>query len=205
MASRRENLKLVTRTALLLAVTLLFQELRRIMPGSGTLVSTLIIGSLVNLGLLVAAGIVGWRGSVPISVATPVVAFLQGHLAIAALIPLVAAGNILLVLVFEWICRKSNCGRAGGWIALGSAAALKTLFLWAAIARIYARLILPGLEGYPPAQAEKIGQALSLNFSWPQLVTAIVGGLIALIVIPAVRRGLREPAGPTGGAAGQDR
>lgn len=192
MAKMNKNLRLITRTALLLAVTLLFQELREVLPGTGTIVSTLIIGSLVNLGLLVSAAIVGWRGSILISIATPIVALIQGHITIPVLIPIVAAGNIILVLTFELLCRKLGCGQGRQWIALGTAAVLKTVFLWAAVTRFFVLLILPGMEGYPPAAVEKISQTLSLNFSWPQLVTALIGGIVALAVIRGVKRALRE-------------
>jgi hypothetical protein len=189
MSDRKENIKLITRTALLLAVTLLFQELRRVLPGVGTLAGTLIIGSLVNLGLFVAAGIVGWRGSVLIALLTPVVAFLQNHLALAVLIPFVAAGNIVLVLVFEWIIRRIGMDKGRGWISVGGASVLKSLFLWGAIAQFLVRFLLPA-QGLPAEKTAAMTAALSLNFSWPQLVTALIGGAVALVVLPAVRRAL---------------
>lgn len=196
MANKHENVRLITRTALLLAVTLLFQYLRAFIPGAGTLTSTLVIGSLVNLGLLVAAGVVGWRGSVAVSVMTPVVAFLQGHLALPVLIPFVAAGNAILVLTFEFACRRLRCEKGRAWIALAAAAVLKTLFLWLAVARFFTAVILPGQVAAEKAVA--MTSVLSLNFGWPQLATALAGGAVATLVIPAVRRALPE----SGRAAG---
>jgi hypothetical protein len=194
MAIQNENVRLITRTALLLAVTLLFQYLRAFIPGTGTLISTLIIGSLVNLGLQVAAVIVGWRGSVVISVMTPIVAFLQGHLALPVLIPFVAAGNIVLVLAFEFMSRRMRRGKASTWLALAAAAGLKALFLWLTVARFFTAVILPGQVA--AENGAKMSNALGLSFGWPQLVTALVGGTVAMILIPALRKAMPEQAAP---------
>jgi hypothetical protein len=176
-------LLLIVQTALLLALTLIFQTYVRELVPAG-IINTLVVGSLVNLCLYVASGTVGWRGSTVISVLTPVVAALMGHLPTPVLIPFVAAGNVVLCLAFELIAQKKDTGIAP-WIAVGVSAAAKTAVLYALVVWIFVGMMLPG-TGLP----SKIGAVLSLNFSWPQLVTALIGGIVAMPVISAVKKAL---------------
>lgn len=179
-------LLLVVTTAILLALTLVFQIYVRLLVPAGIL-NTLIVGSLVNLCLYVASGTVGWRGSVVISIVAPIVAALMGHLPHPLLVPFVAAGNVVLCLTFELIARGRDKGPLV-WSAIGAASVLKFVVLFVIVTLVFVPAILPGL-GLKPA----VGKALALNFSWPQLVTALVGGIVAIPVFAAVRRALRYP------------
>lgn len=189
---KNKGLQLLVRTALLLAVTLLMQAVRFILPAAaaGTIGSTLLIGSLVNAGLAVSAGIIGWRGSVVISIVTPVVALLQGHLPLPVLIPFVALGNVALVLPFEWFYRRESLGGARGITAAVGSSIIKFIVLYGSISLAFVKLILPAM-GLPAQKVTALSAALSLNFSWPQLVTALIGTFIALPVIAAVLRSQR--------------
>jgi hypothetical protein len=35
-------------------------------------------------------------------------------------------------------------------------------------------------------------KALPATFSWPQLITALIGGAVALAMVPALRKALRK-------------
>ena len=116
-----DNVRFMTRTALLLAVTVACQMLRPLitLPGLG---STLIIGSLVNASLAVSSVVVGIWGGIIISVAAPIIAFMQQHIAFIWLIPIVATGNLVLVILYGLWYRKNK------WIAIGLSSVLKTWF-----------------------------------------------------------------------------
>ena len=182
-----KTLLLIVQTALLLTLTLIFQSYVRLLIPAG-IVNILVIGSLVNLCLFVAAGIVGWRGSVVIAVITPVAA-LMGQLPHPLLIPFVAMGNAVLVLAFELIAGKRD-SKMMTWTAVGAASVIKFAVLYITVVQIFVPVILPGL-GLKP----RVAQALSLNFSWPQLVTALIGGIVGVPVIAAVRKALQHPQG----------
>ncbi len=180
-------LQLIVRTALLLAIAVLFQNLR-LLIGTG-LAATIVIGALVNLTLFVAAGTVGWYGGTAVGLLTPVVAFLQGHLALPLLIPFVAAGNIVLVVAFTLVERGANTqGRL--WTGVAVASVLKTIALYGLIVLLFVGVMLPGM-GLPPEKTKAMTTALSLSFSWPQLVTALLGGAVAVPVLRALRRALK--------------
>ncbi len=157
-------MKNLTRTGLLLALTLVFQSLRFLIPLPPWM-STFLIGSLVNAALLVALQALGMRSALLIACVTPVVAWLQQLLPLPAFILPVAVGNSLYIWLF------SRLRRAGPeWLAVGSAALGKAAFFFLAF-----RGLLSILE-LPPA----LSTAILFVMGWPQLVTGLVGGFIAI-------------------------
>ena len=157
-------MKNLTRTGLLLALTLVFQSLRFLIPLPPWM-STFLIGSLVNAALLVALQALGLRSALLIACVTPVVAWLQQLLPLPVFILPVALGNSLYIWLF------SRLRRAGPeWLAVGSAALGKAAFFFLAF-----RGLLSVLE-LPPA----LSTAILFVMGWPQLVTGLIGGFIAI-------------------------
>lgn len=162
----------ITRTAILLALTLVFQMLRQFIPMSNIL-SIFIVGTLVNACLAVSAKMVGLWGGLIISIVAPIVAFLQGHLKFIWMIPVVAIGNAILVAAFALF--KSD------YFALIIGALTKFVFLFLSVTLLLRYIKIP-------AAAAKL---MSFSFSWPQLVTALLGGIIALAVWNLVKKSYR--------------
>ena len=157
-------MKNLTRTGLLLALTLVFQSLRFLIPLPPWM-STFLIGSLVNAALLVALQALGLRSALLIACVTPVVAWLQQLLPLPVFILPVALGNSLYIWLF------SRLRRAGPeWLAVGSAALGKAAFFFLAFRGLLSMLELP------PA----LSTAILFVMGWPQLVTGLVGGFIAI-------------------------
>ena len=157
-------MKNLTRTGLLLALTLVFQSLRFLIPLPPWM-STFLIGSLVNAALLVALQALGLRSALLIACVTPVVAWLQQLLPLPVFILPVALGNSLYIWLF------SRLRRAGPeWLAVGSAALGKAAFFFLAFRGLLSMLELP------PA----LSAAILFVMGWPQLVTGLVGGFIAI-------------------------
>jgi hypothetical protein len=178
-----------TRTAVLLGVTLVFQMLRQIIPMPQP-VSIFVVGSLVNAALVVAAGVVGIGGGVIISVVAPIVAFLQGHLPpIPPMIPIVAAGNAAIVVGFALLRKRSP------YLGVVVGSVFKAVFLYAAVRLLFGLITLK-----PP-----IIKALSFSFSWPQLVTALIGGVLAVQVLKLLPYSQPAQAPGRQGAAGVGR
>lgn len=152
------KIKWLTRTAFLLAIALVFQMGGFPQP---------ITGPLVNTILYLAAMIVGWQGGILIGILTPLIATLRGILPppLAPLIPFIALGNSLMVVLFYWLKSKNKI------IALIVASFVKFLILFGAV-----NLLIQ----VPPA----ISQMMSI----PQLITALVGGIIALLVMAFLQK-----------------
>ena len=146
------NIRWMSRTAILLAIALVFQ-----MGGFPQFIT----GPLINTVLYLAAMIVGWQGGMLIGILTPVIASIRGILPppLTPLIPFIALGNSILVILFFWLQSKNKI--AG--IIIASLA--KFLLLVSAV-----KLVVQ----VPPAIAQMM--------SFPQLITALVGGAIALVL-----------------------
>jgi hypothetical protein len=158
------NVLFITRTAILMALTLAIQMMG--MPQYVT-------GPLVNTMLYVAAVFVGIWGGVAIGLITPVVAFWRGILPppLGPMIPFIALGNVILVIVYGLLEKRNK------YVAVVAASIIKYLVLAGAV-----RLIV----AVPP----KIAQMMQV----PQLITALAGGAIAILLSEIlIRRGLLEP------------
>ena len=84
------------RGAMLLAVGLVLQALRLVIP-MPPMWTVFVVGTLVNMVLVLAARTVGLWPSVMIAVLLPVMAYFQGQLPLPFLIPVVAVGNLVMV------------------------------------------------------------------------------------------------------------
>ena len=87
----------LVRAALLLAIAVVIQQIRLLVP-LPVLVSTLIIGTVVNACLALAARFTTLTLAMEMTILLPVIAFLQGHLLLAILIPVVFLGNAAYIL-----------------------------------------------------------------------------------------------------------
>lgn len=182
----------ITRTALLIAIVVVAQFLGSYIPGSQILIgpiklSQLITGSLVNLTLVVAAAFTGLGSGITVGIVSSVLATLIGvNLPLPQMIPVVAIGNAIIVAVawafFRMADKKGNSSLLKV-IGIVVAAAAKTAFLWVAVVAIVIPVFQP---------AAKIASLISLNFTWPQMITGVIGGLIALSVVPPLKKAIRK-------------
>jgi len=117
--------------------------------------------------LYLAAMVIGWQGGIIIGISTPVIAAMRGILPppLTPLIPFIALGNAMLVIVFFLLKSKNKI--AGIMIA----SVVKFLVLVSAV-----KLLVQ----VPPAIAQMM--------SFPQLVTALAGGFIALLIMNIFKR-----------------
>jgi hypothetical protein len=173
----------VAEAALLLALLVVVQLLTFAVPKSVPLIGQLFTGSLVNMVLIVGVGSVGFSGTAVAAVASPLLAYAFGQMPFPQMIPVVAIGNLIIVAVLWAFLRPGSSGKAPGMgrsvpgIVVGALA--KTAFLWAATVWVMVPMFFNGKN----AVAEK----LSMMFSWPQGVTAIIGGILALLILPSIR------------------
>lgn len=163
--------KMLARAALLLALTLVFQSLRLIIP-LPPFFTTFVIGSLVNACLLIALETAGLAAALAIAAVTPVVAYLQQLLPLPVFIPPVAAANIVYVLLFRAGLAWSRAG------AIGIAAVGKTVLLYFTFAWLLTLINLP----------PRLAAGLLFVMSWPQLVTTVIGGVLATIIVRRLSR-----------------
>lgn len=164
------NYQMLTRTAMLLALTLLFQSLRMVIP-IPLFLSVFIIGTLVNACLLIASQIVGVKSGVAIAALAPVVAWFQQLLALPIFIIPVGFGNIIYIMIFQVLIKK------GPVLALSIAAIAKAATLYLSFMWLLALLDIPS----------SITTGIMLVMSWPQVVTAFLGGIMAIVLLKRLR------------------
>ena len=168
--------KQLTRTALLIALLVAVQYVTK---AAGQFVT----GSCVNLILAVAAALCGTWWAVAVALISPFCAFLLGiGTPIIQVVPAIAAGNAVFVLLLAKLGKRLTF-RGGEVITVVIAAVVKFLVLWGLIVG----LLLP-LMGLPKPKVA----ALSAAFSWPQLITALIGGLVSLAVIRPLKKALKD-------------
>lgn len=162
----KNSTKFITRTALLLAVAIAFQFFGKLIP-----YNNFIVGPIVNAVLIIATASAGFWSGAAISVIAPLVSAFTNKAAIAPLIlgfsPFIIIGNLIIVACFFLLRKKS---RVAGVVA---GAVLKFGFLYAAIS-IFTSVI----EMKP-----QVAVTLTNLFTWPQILTAAIGGAIALVVL----------------------
>ncbi len=169
----RDRIKLITRTAVLLAIVVVVQMVGRSIPNNN-----FIVGPLVNLCLLVATMTAGLTGGVTIAVLSPFTSLINNNAPIAtALLPfavVIALANVTFVLIFYFLYNKNK------YIGLVLGALAKFGLLFVGI-RVFLNIF----------DYSKFTKKLFELFSWPQLVTALIGGIIAIPVIYSVRKALK--------------
>jgi hypothetical protein len=159
------KLRQLVLAALLLALAFIFQSLRFILPAPPVF-TTFLIGSLVNSCILIAVERASLSGAIMIAIVTPLMAYVQQLLLLPLFIVPVALGNSLFAVVY-WLLRKRRT-----WVRIGVAAATKGILMYSCFAVLLSLLALP----------EQASKAILFVMSWPQFVTAVVGGLIAYAV-----------------------
>ena len=172
----------ITETAAMLALLVAVQG---VTAGFG---SQFVTGSCVNLILAVTALVVGLWGGAVVAAVSPFLAFLFGiGPKFIQLLPAVAVGNLVLVVVLSLVAGKENCPLWRGIVGWLGAAAAKFAVLFVVLVKLLVPALVSG--GVIP---EKASAVLATQFSWPQLVTALIGGGVAAAVVPLVRRAIRK-------------
>jgi len=151
----------LTKSAVLLALALIFQI--GFMPFAQP-----VVGPLVNMTLLLAVLTVGPFHAVMIGCITPVMAFMLGIMPMPLLVPVVVLGNAAFITVFYGAAIKMK--RINQMMALVAAALFKYAIMAASI-RLIAAQFMPGMP-----------DRLIHAFSLPQFYTAMLGGMLALLI-----------------------
>lgn len=133
----------------------------------------LVSGSIVNAVLFISVALFGIQNAILVGLTPSLFALSVGFLpaVLAPMVPFIMVGNTILVLVFGYL-RKKNY-----WLGIVSAGFLKFIFLFV-VSSIATDLIIK----------KEIAQNTALMMSWPQLFTALVGGLIAYFVLKSVKK-----------------
>lgn len=184
-----KKIRWITQTAILLALLVSLQALTK---GLGQLVT----GSCVNALLAFSVLLSGLGSGLTIAAVSPVLAFLLGIAPNFVTVLPIMLGNACYVTVLHLLLGKRGRPLWMQTVALVSAAAVKFGVLYVLVVKVICGVASGALLGQKLGQivvlAPPMLQLLPTMFAWPQLFTALIGGGVALLLAPAVRKALRK-------------
>ena len=180
-----KKVRWITETAVMLALLVALQALTK---GFGQLVT----GSCVNAVLAVTVLTAGLGSGIVVAVLSPVLAYLLGIAPQILVLPAIMVGNTVFVVLLRLIAGTDNSKKIGQQLAAWIIAALaKFAVLYLIVVKVVCGVMAPSLLAAGTLK-EPMLKALPATFSWPQLVTALIGGGIALLIVPVIRKALHR-------------
>lgn len=178
-----KKIRWITETAIMLALLVALQALTK---GFGQLVT----GSFVNSVLAVAVLLGGLTCGITVAVVSPVLAYLLGIAPMLVTVPAIMVGNCVFVVALHLIAGKRGgiLPRVIAWVV---AAGVKFAALYGIVVGLICGVLSEGLLAAGTLK-EPMLKALPVTFSWPQLITALIGGAVALLIVPVLRKALRK-------------
>lgn len=174
---RKQKILWITCTAAFIALLIVMQA------ATAPLGNSIVTGSIVNLLLVVSVMTCGLASGLTVAAVSPVMAKFLGIGPLWSLIPFIAAGNVALALLWHLVGNSRTRHKYTAYLAaLLCASVTKFLVLYIGIVRLAVPLFL----GLPEAQAAVV----SGMFSIPQLITALTGGALAIVLFPRVKRAI---------------
>ena len=179
-----KKIRWITETAVMLALLVCLQALTKPM-------GQLVTGSCVNAVLAVAALVGGLSCGLTVALCSPVLAYLLGIAPQILTVPAIMVGNCVFVALLSLLADKTGKNlvkQAIAWVAAAVAkfAALYAIVVWL-ICGVLSESLLAAGTMKPPMLT-----ALPATFSWPQLFTALIGGAVALVITPTLRKALHK-------------
>lgn len=136
-------------------------------------------GPIINAILILVLFLVGIRSAMVVALIPSLMALADGLLpaVLAPVVPFIMISNAIFVLSIDRIYDWSKNSNQGYWTGVLIGAILKFVFLYLSVSWI-TKLLLK----------KELAAAVAKMMSWPQLATAILGGMIAWVVLKWLKR-----------------
>ncbi len=184
-----KKIRWITQTAIMLALLVTLQALTK---GFGQLVT----GSCVNAVLAISALVGGLSCGLTVALISPVLAFVLGIAPQIVTVPAIMVGNAVFVVLLHFLADKTGKHLLKQAIAWLAAAAAKFAVLYLLVVKVICGLASGVLLGQKLGEnvllAPPMLQKLPAMFTWPQLFTALIGGAVALLIVPVLRKALHK-------------
>ena len=179
-----KKVRWITETAIMLALLVTLQALTK---GFGQLVT----GSCVNAVLAVTVLVGGLAGGLTVALISPVLAFLLGIAPQILTVPAIMGGNAVYVVLLYLLADRNGKNLSRQIAAWLVAALAKFATLYFLVVKILCGVMAESLLAAGTMKPPML-QALPATFSWPQLITALIGGAVALAIVPVLRKALHK-------------
>lgn len=130
-------------------------------------------GPIVNAMFLIAVVLLGSQNAILLALLPSTIALGVGLLpaVLAPMIPFIIISNVILILGFYYLREKNF------WLGVAVGSVLKFAFLWST-SFVVVNLLLK----------KELAVSVSAMMSWPQLATALIGGLLAYIFLKQIKK-----------------
>ena len=171
----------ITETAVMLAALVALQYVTKPL-------GQLVTGSCVNAVLVVTVLMAGVSSGMTVALISPVMAYLLGIAPNLATVPAIMVGNALFVTAWRLLDGRALWRKALAWI---SAAAIKFGALYALVVWVICGIAADALLAQGILKAPML-KALPASFGITQLITALIGGAVAMVLVPPLKKALHE-------------
>ena len=179
----------ITETAVMLALLIALQALTKPL-------GQIVTGSCVNAALAVTSLFVGMSGGITVALISPICAFLFGIAPNFITVLPIMIGNVCFVVLLRLIAGNSHRPVWRQPVALIVAAGVKFGVMYLLVVELICGLAKGALLGQTIGSvvllAPPMLEMLPAMFTWPQLITALIGGAVALLVVPVLKKAIRK-------------
>jgi len=180
-----KKIRWITETAIMLALLVTLQAITK------GLNNQIITGSCVNTVLAVTALVAGLSSGVTVALVSPVMAFLLGIAPQPLTVPAIMVGNTVFVVLLHFLADKTGKNLVKQITAWLAAAVAKFAALYIIVVKVICGVMAESLLAAGTLKQPML-KALPATFSWPQLITALIGGAVALAIVPMIRKALHR-------------
>ncbi len=185
----KKKTRWLTETAVLLALLVCLQAITKPL-------GQLVTGTCVNAVLAIAVLLVGMSSGITIALISPVCAYLFGIAPNFVTVLPIMIGNVCFVVLLRVLAGKNQKPVWRQPVALVTAAGIKFLVLYLLVVEVICDLASDALLGKKLGEivvlAPPMLKMLPTMFAWPQLFTALIGGAVALLITPVLRKALKK-------------
>ncbi len=180
----RKNVRWITETAVMLALLVALQAVTKPL-------GQLVTGSFVNTVLAITVLLAGRSSGITVALISPVLAYLLGIAPQLLTVPAIMAGNTVFVILLSVLAGKDSRNIIRQVIAWVCAAAAKFAVLYSIVVWLFCGVLADRLLSSGILKAPMLNK-LPAMFAWPQLATALIGGGVALLIVPILRKALKK-------------
>ena len=189
-----KKIRWITETAVMLALLICLQWVGSFIPEQMT--KQLITGTCVNAVLAITVLFVGMSSGITVAVISPVCAFLFGIAPNFITVAPIMVGNVCFVVLLKLLVGKTFKPVWRQPLALAAAAVVKFGVLYILVVKVICGVASGALLGKKLGDivvlAPPMLKMLPTMFAWPQLITALAGGTVALLITPVLRKALHK-------------
>jgi riboflavin transporter len=132
-----------------------------------------VTGPIVNAMFMIAVVLLGSQNAIVLALLPSTIALGAGLLPaiLAPMIPFIIISNVILILGFTYLKEKNF------WLGVVVGSILKFVFLWSTSFVVINLLF-----------KKELATNVSAIMSWPQLATALIGGVLAYIFLKSIKK-----------------